>query len=382
MATLTRQKLSTEFPDQKEMESDEDVLKTFMKENKYASKGHPSPDDKEMINAFVEAEAHDQMEIPRMRQLCNNMAMEFFVEADTTEWIYLTNKSSENADDEEIIKCKSFKAGDKAIAVFEVGESWNVVTPYAASENGFVAGQMISMRTAPKSDEDIVAQFLRSNPAANPAAPTEEEIEQINSFVMAEDGKADIICSQVCEGMCMEFSCEGAEMIYLTNKDGDSDETVVACKEGSKAVFEVMDGWNTITPYAFKKEEATQGEEIFLADEEDSPDFEQMSKSEISDFYANIEPAYEKAAFKEDKESFMVSKMGSKLMITMGIPCDHLWARAANGELIGASQFEETEDPADSAEFDMEDGISSVRIYAFTQDADANSMTIGAEYSL
>lgn len=374
-------KLSTEYPDQKEQESDSEMLKNFMAENKYAVSEKPSSDDIEQINAFVSAESSAQSEIPRMRQLCNGMAMEFFVEAEATEWIYLTNKSAENSEDEAVIECKQIKEGENAIAVFAVGDDWKIITPYAYSENGAVAGEQIMLMEAANSDEEVVAKFLRGNPAANQAAPTEEEVEQILAFVVADEPKCDIMVAQVCNGMCMEFTCEGAEWIYVTNKDSDGEESVVACKQGSKAVFEVLDGWSNITPYAYMDEEATQGEEIILADEEDYPDFEQMSKMEVDEFYKNIEPAYEKDAFQSDKGSFKVTKEGSNLKIEMGIPADHVWARTADGKLVGAVQFpSEPEDMV--ADFECDDDVEEVRVYAFTQDGEANSVTIGAEFSL
>lgn len=75
-----------------------------------------------------------------MRQLCGGMAMEFFVENEATEFIYLTNKSSEDANDETIIACKQFREGEKVVAVFAVGDEWQYVTPYASNESGSTKG--------------------------------------------------------------------------------------------------------------------------------------------------------------------------------------------------------------------------------------------------
>lgn len=373
-------KLSPECPDQKEMESDEEVLKEFINNNKYSVKAAPTSEQMEEINSFVDAEAHELDQVPHMRQQCNQMAMEFFVESAATEWIYLTNRSSENADDEQIIGCKKLAEGEKAIAVFAVADNWKVITPYACNENGSVAGNQIVLIDPAQTDEQMVQNFLKNNPAANECEPSEEELETINSFVVADEPKADIQCALACDGMCMEFSCEGAEWIYLTNKQGD-DEQVVACKQGDKAVFEVLDGWSNITPYAYKDEEATQGEEIALADEEDNPDFEQMDNAAVDKFYANIEPEYQKEAFQADQDNFKVSKEGDKLKIQAGVPVEHIWARSAAGDLIGAVQFSD-EPEEQQAELELKDGINEARVYAFTQDEDGNSVTIGAEFSL
>lgn len=144
--------------DQKEQESDDELVRSFLQTAKNGVIEPPTEEQLKEIKAFedkkpflftragsnksgTKGKRKAKKHRPNMRQVCEGMCMEFFCNMKPSsdnfiQWIYLKNKSSEDATDDQVVACKKLDCDGAASATFKVGDNWKYVTPYSYSSLG------------------------------------------------------------------------------------------------------------------------------------------------------------------------------------------------------------------------------------------------------
>lgn len=151
-------KLAIETVEQKEVESDDEVVRAFLECERYGVVELPTVEQLGEIKAFeddkpfqftrsgsrkagTKAKRKAKTHMPNVEMVCEGMCMEITCNKKQTtdsfiEWIYLKNSASAD-NDGEVVACRKFDgSGKKACAIFKVGDDWKHLTPYSISSMG------------------------------------------------------------------------------------------------------------------------------------------------------------------------------------------------------------------------------------------------------